>query len=155
MASKWKRKGQAQFIMLEKYVILSAAWRACSPNERAAYLELKWRFKGTNNGEIVLSLRELAAALHVGKTTAGKALADLEAKGFIVTVTRSGFNVKIRKAAEYRLTEYVCNVAGELPTKAFMRWRPESQTEKNTVRLQGRPVLEGGQFDSEIEGKAA
>lgn len=152
MSSKYKRKGKSQFLMLERYLVQSDAWRACTPNERAAYLELKWRYKGTNNGSIVLSVRELAAALNIGKNAADKALKDLEAKGFIEIVIRSGFNVKIKRASEYRLTEYACDVSGELATKAFMRWAPEKQ---NTVPLGGRPVPSQGQIDTENREKAA
>jgi len=125
MAGKFKRKGRSKFLMIEAYVIRSAAWQALSPNDRAAYLELKWRYDGLNNGRIGLGNRDLAEALHSSKDTARRALDSLVEKGFLTKTRTSGFNVKCRAATEWRLTEYPCNVSGELPTKAFMRWQPE------------------------------
>ena len=61
---------------------------------------------------------------------------------------RSGFNVKNRAATEWRLTEYQCDVTGQLATKDFMRWTPE---EKNTVRPQGHTVRPQGQWQPEKE----
>jgi hypothetical protein len=40
-------------------------------------------------------------------------------------VRASGFNVKSRLAAEYRMTLYRCDVTNASPSKAFMQWRPE------------------------------
>jgi hypothetical protein len=48
-------------------------------------------------------------------------------RGFIVAVTRGGFNVKDkqRQSTEWRLTEFNCDVTGSLPSKDFARWSPE------------------------------
>ncbi len=122
MSKKFKRKGQSKFLIIEAYIIRSAAWQALCPNERAAYLELKWRFDGYNNGRIGLGNRELVKALKSSKDTARRALDSLMEKGFVTKAKPSGFNVKHRVATEWRLTEYNCHVTGELPTKDFMRW---------------------------------
>lgn len=131
MASKWKRKGKNKFVMLDRWLFQCAAWRACSPNERCAYLELKQRYDGTNNGRIALSVRDLSEALHVSKDTAGRTLKGLIEKGFIQVRKQSAFNMKQRLAAEYRLTEYGCDVTGELPSKDFMRWQPENNSQSD------------------------
>jgi len=125
MTSKWRRKGKPKFIMIEGYVKRSAAWRALTPVERAAYLEVKWRYDGHNNGRIGLGCRELADELNMGRDTAVRALDGLQAKGFIAKVKASAFNVKNRLATEWRLTEYRCDVTGDPPTKDFTRWSPE------------------------------
>lgn len=137
MSSKFKRKGKAKFIMIEAYVKRSAAWRALTPNARATYLEVKWRYDGTNNGRIALGERELAADLHTSRETARRALGELIEKGVIKKAKLSGFNMKSRVATEWRLTEYPCDVTGELPTKEFIRWQP---CEKNT----GAPQVHTG-----------
>jgi hypothetical protein len=123
MSSKFKRKGRSKFLMLDAYIVRSLAWRALSPNDKAAYLELKWRFDGLNNGRIGLGNRDLAEALHSSKDTARRALDSLQEKGFVEKAKASAFNVKNRAVTEWRLTEYKCDLTGELPTKAFMRWQ--------------------------------
>jgi hypothetical protein len=120
--SRFKRKGQSKFLMIEGYILRSPAWRALSSNDKAAYLELKWRYDGLNNGRIGLGCRELAEALHSSKDTALRVLESLMEKGFVAKAKASGFNVKNRTATEWRLTEYTCDVSGQLPTKDFMRW---------------------------------
>ena len=134
MTSKYKRKGKQKFLMIEEYVMRSPAWRALTPNDRNAYLELKRRYDGLNNGRIGLGNRELADAMNVGRDTARRSLDNLTEKGFVTKAKASGFNTKHRAATEWRLTEYKCDVTGELPTKDFMRWQ---QKEKSTGASQG------------------
>lgn len=149
--SKWKRKGCAKFLMLEGYLIRSAAWQHCTPNDKAIYLELKWRYDGLNNGRIGFGCREAGESIGVSKDTAQRSLDSLEAKGFIVKKRASGFNMKSRLATEWLLTEYGCNVSRELPRKDFMRWQPE----KSTVAFQGRTVAPQGQLTPERRLKCA
>lgn len=122
--SRFKRKGKAKFLMIEGYIMRSPAWRALSPNDKAAYLELKWRYDGLNNGRIGLGCRELAEALQSSKDTARRSLESLMEKGFAAKAKLSGFNMKNRTATEWRLTEYSCDVSNHPPTKDFMRWQP-------------------------------
>lgn len=131
MSSKYKRKGKSKFIMIDGYVKRCAAWKALTPVERAVYLEVKWRYDGMNNGRIGLGLRELANEINMGRDTAGRALDALVRYGFIVKTKASAFNVKNRKVAEWRLTEYPCDVTGELPTKTFMRWEPTKKQQSH------------------------
>lgn len=98
--SKFKRKGKAKFIMIDGYVKRSAAWQALTPIERAAYIEVKWRYDGLNNGRVGLGCRELAVELNMGRDTAARALNGLEEKGFIAKAKASAFNVKNRTVTE-------------------------------------------------------
>src|SRR5437773_11628799 len=123
--SRFKRKGKSKFLMIEGYIVRSPAWRTLTPNDKAAYLELKWRHDGLNNGRIGLGCRELAEALQSSKDTARRSLESLMEKGFLAKAKPSGFNVKNRSATEWRLTEYPCDVSGHLATKDFMRWQSE------------------------------
>lgn len=135
MSSRYKRKGKGKFLMLDGYLLRSTAWQALSAVDRAAYLELKWRYDGLNNGRITLGCRELADAIHVSKDTASRALTSLEEKGFAVRKKVSGFNVKNRLATEWLLTEYKSDVTGDLASKQFMRWHPDfSQSDDRDVR---------------------
>ncbi|AWC25478.1 hypothetical protein CO731_04975 [Aminobacter sp. MSH1] len=139
MSSKWKRKGKSKFIMIDGYVKRSAAWKALTPVEKVAYIEVKWRYDGLNNGRIGLGCRELGDELNMGKTTASQALDGLQEKGFIVKAKPSAFNVKNRAVTEWRLTEYKCDVTGELPTKDFMKWSPEKKQQSAPPDTQSAP----------------
>lgn len=144
MSSRHKRKGKPKFLMIEGYVVKSAAWKALTANDKAVYLGLKWKYDAFNNGRIAMGCREAAEVIgNASKDTGKRSLDNLQAKGFITLTKPSGFNMKNRAATEWRLTEYKCDVTGELPTKAFMRWTPD---EKNTVRPQGHTVRPQGQW---------
>ena len=120
--SKFKRKGKSKYVQLDGYIMRSEAWASLTPNDKAAYLEYKWRYDGHNNGRIGLGCRELAEALKSSKDTALRSQESLIEKGFIVKTKASGFSVKNRTATEWRLTEYACNLTGDLATKDFTRW---------------------------------
>ncbi|MCS3741968.1 hypothetical protein [Rhizobium sp. BK661] len=139
MSSKHKRKGKSKFIMIEAYVKRSAAWRALTPIERNAYIEVKWRYDGLNNGRIGLGCRELGDELGMGRDTAKRALNRLADVGFIEKTKPSAFNVKNRAVTEWRLTEYKCDVTGELPNKTFMRWQPEKKQQAHPTDTQAHP----------------
>jgi len=113
-------------VMMQKYLLASPAWRSLSGVAMAGYLELGRRHDGANNGLLHLSARELAELKGCSINTALKALRELVDKGFTEITRNSGFNVKDRKrqAVEYRLTVYPCDVTRQLPSKAFMKWRP-------------------------------
>jgi hypothetical protein len=104
----------------------AASWRALSPNARAAYLEVYFGYDGENNGRILLSALMLADRLGRDKSTAARALKELEQHGFIQCVSKGGFNCKAPHASEWRMTAFNCNVTGELASKSFMRWQPKN-----------------------------
>lgn len=108
--------------MLFHWMTKSPAWKATDANERAAYLEIAMRYNGSNNGSITCSVREIAASLHVGKSTATAALNRLEQKGFIRTMKKGTFNLKCRHATEWRMTEHHCDVSGKPASKDMMTW---------------------------------
>jgi len=139
VSSKWKRKGKSKFIMIEAYVKRSAAWKALTPVERSAYLEVKWRYDGVNNGRIGLGCRELADEIGMGRTTASQALDGLQEKGFIEKTKASAFNLKNRAVTEWRLTEYRCDVTGEPASKKFMRWGLGKKTQSAPTDTQSAP----------------
>ena len=104
---------------------------------------LKQRYKGMNNGRIILSVRQASDNLNISKTSASKAFRELQALGFVEVVIVGSFDSrKDGRATEWRLTEHSCDVSGQLPTKRFMSWVPEKNF---TVPQGGRSVPEGGQ----------
>lgn len=139
--SRYKRKGKAKFIMLERYLYRSPAWQALDSHACRLYLELKDRYDGQNNGRIALSCRDAATILKASKATASRAFSSLIENGFVRVSKVSGFNIKSRTATEYRLTEHMCDVTGGSPTKDFMKWTPD---EKRTVSPEGHTVSAEG-----------
>ena len=71
-------------------------------------------------------MREMQEALGTSKATAHRALKRLEEHGFVVLVEKGAFNMKHRHATTWRLTEFPCDVTGELATKDFMRWQNQN-----------------------------
>ncbi|WP_051540706.1 hypothetical protein [Ahrensia sp. 13_GOM-1096m] len=136
--SKYKRKGRSKFIMLEKWFYQSEAWAAALPSEKAAYLIFKDIYIGTNNGDLDITIRQMADAINVGKNVANKAINGLIEKGFLEVTKRSSFHVKNRTATLYRLTEYACDVSGNPATKAFMKWRCEEKQQSRIEDQQSR-----------------
>jgi DNA-binding Lrp family transcriptional regulator len=72
------------------------------------------------NGRIGLSIRPAAERCHIAPGTAVRAFKELEDRGFIDCITKGGFNRKLRHASEWRLTNYPCDVTGDLTSKRFM-----------------------------------
>lgn len=112
-------------VRIYHWVMSSPAWRDLNPVERCAYIEIASRYAGpgSNNGRIPFSMKEMAEALNVSKTTAQRAFHELQLHGFIVLTKQGGFNMKMRHASEWRLTEFKDDVTGQMATKEFARWQ--------------------------------
>lgn len=140
---KGNGKKDPQHVRLYEWLTDSAAWQHLSTDGRALYVLLKQRYKGMNNGRIILSVRQAAENLNISKTSASKAFHELQALGFIEAVIVGGFNSrKDGKATEWRLTEHTCDVSGELPSRKFRIWTPGKNF---AVPQGGRSVPQGGQ----------
>ncbi len=115
--------GEARHVRLYHWLLNFPAWRSLSTQAKAIYIEIAQRFNGSNNGEISLSVREVARHVHVAKDTATKAFHELEAKGFIRRNVCGSFNWKLRHATTWILTEHPFN--DQPATKDFARWSPK------------------------------
>ncbi len=121
-----RRTKSPPFIMLPKWVTLTAAWRHLDPPAVALYLVLRSRFNGHNNGTIGLGCREAASLTNVGPDTANRAFRKLTEMGFIEAATKGGFSQNGRRATEWLLTELPDDRTGHKATKAFASWVPEN-----------------------------
>ncbi len=126
MASKVNAKGRndsEQYVKLSYRMLRSDAWRSLGGPAVRVYFELRTRYMGRNNGQLTLSLDEGARLLELGKATVGRALTELEEKGFIVMTKRGQWLG--RQATEYAITDKPLN--GLPATNAWKHWRPEKQ----------------------------
>ena len=135
-----QKKTLPRYVMLFHWMLNSPAWKDLDAIARAIYLELSFRYNGSNNGRIGYSVRQAAEDLKIGKSTAARALWKLQSHGFIVVEKRGAFHCKIRHASEYRLTIYDSDIAtdfaSKLATKDFMQW----EYIQNTVPVVGPTV---------------
>ena len=130
MANKQDKKGRSRakfssFIALERFITAAPAWQSLSLAARCGYLELLDIYNGSNNGTIALSARMLSERLHISRATAARALNELTTRGFIEATRPGGFNLKSgeRRAAEWRLNRYKCDLTGQHPSQQYMRWK--------------------------------
>ncbi len=117
------RNNDEQYVNLSYRMLRSPAWRALGGPAVKVYFELRARFNGGNNGQLTLSLDEGARLLGIGKATVGRALIELQVKGFIVMTKRGRWYG--RQATEYAVTDKPVN--GLPATNAWKHWRPEKQ----------------------------
>jgi hypothetical protein len=130
-----KEKGP-RHVRICHYMMATAAWKSLGGIERAMYVDMAARYAGfgSNNGRIGYSVREGATNLHIGTSTAKRALDALQDRGFIVATKKGAFSLKQRNSTEWRLTEFASDVSKDIASKEFIHWTPD----KNKTRYPQR-----------------
>lgn len=118
------RNQQSRFVKLEHFDMNCAAYRCMSFKGKAALLEFRKKYNGSNNGEISMSHRELAHLLNCAVNTASDAIKELLQHGWIKESVKGAFARKTPHATTWILTNEPLGDA--LPTKEYARWRPEN-----------------------------
>jgi hypothetical protein len=157
MASKHRDGPHAR--IYEKWLTLPT-WRALSLAARSLLVEILARYRPGDNGKLAWSVRQAAQVLGVSKSTAARALTELELNGWIAVATVSAFGGKA-KPATYTLTMYPDDVTGDPASRAFeslpgnssrarCRARPSPQSQKGdkAVLPVGRDGFAGGTSQS-------
>jgi len=157
MSKKYKRRPAARFLQLHHRLLKSHAWHSLTPLQRCGYLEIAQLYDGTNNGRLAMSVRRLAGLIPCNKDS--HVLRDLEDAGFIATIRVGKYTRKAeeRTASEYRLTDFKCDVTGELPTRDYnerQRWEPAEQPWKKALNSAERVKRHRQQCNDERMGKA-
>lgn len=134
-----RHNGGPPFVQLFFSMMDKPAFRILSPEAKAAYLLFKRRYNGRNNGSIGVSARDMGEWLCKSKSTGARAIRELEEKGFVVCSRASAFSLKTKLAAEYRLTEYRCDLTNNLPTRDYEHWNT-ARKKQNTVPPVARTV---------------
>jgi DNA-binding transcriptional MocR family regulator len=130
MASKGKRRdSDGQYVNSPHALLKSKAWRSLSGAAIKVWFELHTRFNGGNNGKLHLSMNEAAKLLHISKSTAQRAFAELEEKGFIVLQTPGSWYGG--RAHEWRLTTKRMNTTkgAQLATNDWRYWREKTEVD--------------------------
>ena len=145
MSGKHDKRGRSKgnlglFFAIEIFILKTPAWRSLSPVARSIYVEVGSLYNQSNNGKLALSARQVALHMPISRATATRGFKELVDKGFLVACRQSGFNMKTgeRKATEWQLTRFKCDVTGALPSKAFMNWRP------NKIKIAASPQSQSG-----------
>ena len=143
--AKQRRRSQSgpKFIQIFRYVLDCPAYISLSAAARAALIEVNCGYNGSNNGRIILSVRDLARRLGRHRNSAARALQELIDKGFIEPRIKGAFSVKFKRATEWRLNDRRCDATGTAQSQAFLKWRgPETKIVKTRSAATRRPPSE-------------
>lgn len=138
-----KKESGPRHVRMHHWLMSSEAWKSLGCIERAMYLDIASRYAGfgSNNGKVGYAVRDAAANLHISKSTAALALVKLQDRGFIVAEKRGTFNLKLRHASEWRLTEFASDVSKDIATKDFMQWTPDKNKTRYPTRDRAVPEV--------------
>jgi DNA-binding transcriptional ArsR family regulator len=114
---------------LSYQLLQSPAWRSLSGPAAKVWLELRTRYSGANNGRLSLSRDEAARILGLGKATVGRALDELEAKGFVELKRRGKWYG--RMASEWLVTDRGTDNAP--PSNAWRQWQPSGNVQPSVL----------------------
>ena len=116
-----KESKKQRFVGLTFDFIESDAYRYLSNAALRVLVELKHKFNGANNGDIVLSCRQIEHACKISRNTASRAFAELQSKG-IITKTKQGY-FGMRIACTWKLNTDK-NAGENRPSNEWKNWRP-------------------------------
>lgn len=126
-----KKGGAGRHVQLPEWLQASEAWATMKPGPRALYVELKRRYNGANNGRIILSHRDAAAALNVHRNTIRTWFEELEKRGFIHMEQAPYLGPSgIGLSALWALDE-VPTADRKPGRKTFMSWRQKQKPRTN------------------------
>lgn len=120
-----------------EWMLKSPAYRSLSVYSRCLYAEIKRRYNGSNNGNIIMSFREAMEAVGCSNRPLLAAFEELQHKGFIKAVEKGAFSWRVRvdgkgRATTWLLTEYKVDhpVPSITASKDFMRWQAGDEPKK-------------------------
>ena len=115
---KGRSKSMAPFVALDRGMMRSAAYRACSNLEKAVLVAVAYGHNGHNNGRIAFGARD-GEPWGIGKPAAvSVALNALVKAGLLQRIQPGSFHGK-RLRAEFMLTWRPSNVPGVTSTKIY------------------------------------
>jgi hypothetical protein len=129
-AKQRKMRGQGKhggpsFIQIFHYVKRSTSYHGLSPLARALLIELIDRYTGSNNGMIVLGVREAAYELGCDKSNVSRVGRELDDAGLARATQLGAWRGK--HATEWRLMWRRCDKTGDLPRSVWVERKPYVQ----------------------------
>jgi hypothetical protein len=121
MGKKQLDERKDRYFQLHHYMMKTDAWRVLSAAARAVYLQIGFRYDGSNNGKISFSVRDAASECGLARDTAGRAFRELMDLGFIEERRHGSLSRKTRIASEWRMTAFRCDLTGALKSCLFMQ----------------------------------
>lgn len=118
------KRTRHSFIMVRHDIYDSDAFQSLSPVARCVWMEIVRRYKGHNNGKIILSCREVSLRLRVSKDTASRAFNELIDVGLVSIARHGAFHVKISVAREWKLNHESCD--NRPPTNEWRKFKIRS-----------------------------
>ena len=113
-------------IVLSHAVLDAGAWKAVGPTAAFVYLCFRREWRGSNannNGSIRLSYRQIRDKTGLSLNTIGRAVLDLQRKGFLIVTTPACLGTEGHgKSHQYQLTE-VAMPGKSKPERQFLRWK--------------------------------
>lgn len=114
------------FLMIKTWELKSPAFRALTGDQVRVYIEMRMRYDGKNNGQIVFGTDTAGKVVHKQKKTGAIILNRLIELGFIKVVNDSSFDQK-RLCRTFELTAIARQPAKRKDkladgSKDFMRW---------------------------------
>jgi hypothetical protein len=153
MRQKQEKRKVDRHVRLYHWLMRSSAWKSLPGQSRALYAELARHYNGSNNGKIGYSIRQAAADLQIAHGTVSRHFHILAERGFIEATKKGAFSLKERHATEWLMTEFSCDVTGKPPTKDFMKWQPDQNSERGIKnRHQQRQKSIPGRCEKSIPG---
>ncbi|WP_265529093.1 RNA polymerase sigma factor sigma-70 region 4 domain-containing protein [Sphingomicrobium marinum] len=146
-----------RFIGLPTVVADSPAYVALPPYERAVLLEIMRAFNGHNNGNIVLSYRQIGERLgSVNNRRIAKAMGKLIVHGLIAEPKPQSWTE--RRAREYRLTFISTHDKRGLPipaTNEYRHWNPcEMKKQGDAMSPEPPPTGDANSPEAKATGDA-
>ncbi len=129
-----------RFVGVPHRVFDSDAWRSLSSNAVSAFLYLRRRYNGENNGDLSMSTRELGEEMGLSHSSAHRALEELVEHGLIVETVKGFGRGSNRRASRWRFTDRRDDSTGALPSSDYERWRPEKKLPVSKNGLDVSPV---------------
>lgn len=131
MKKKIKSNKLGRFIAIPYNMFESPAFKDLSSSAVSVLLLLKYRFNGSNNGEISLSCREVAAWCGMSKGTASIKFKELYLHGFIKPSIKGKFTIRL--ATTWILT-FERSINGEPKTDDWKRYDRNQKKVPNIER---------------------
>jgi hypothetical protein len=127
------RRSSRRFLSLFTNVKRSRAYHGLSCVARALLFEVIDRFNGCNNGMIGLGCREASHELNCGKSTAARAMHELDDAGLARPTKVGAWRGK--QATEWRLMFLRCDKTGELPATQWEQRTPYSESHQKDTKV--------------------